>query len=211
MSSSFMRVYDNLFNEIISPEKLFIAWDIFRRGKWHRPDVQDFERNLESNIFQLARALGERRYCHGHYTAFRICDPKLRDVHKATVRDRIVHHAVFKVLNLVYEPTFISPSFSCRLGKGTHKGVNTLEKMLRQTSQNYMQTCYALKCDIKKFFDSVDHAILLAILGRKIKDPNVMWLLETIVKSYLSTYERERERERERVKMLAKLVCPSAI
>ncbi|MBI2100659.1 MAG: RNA-dependent DNA polymerase [Candidatus Vogelbacteria bacterium] len=156
-----------------------------------------FESRLEENIFQLHRELTRQTYRHGPYRGFWICDPKSRHIHKATVRDRVLHHAVFRILNLVFDPTFIPTSFSCRLGRGTHRGVKSVEKMLRQTSRNYNRPGYVLKCDIEKFFESVNHAVLLEILGRKIKDPNAMWLLRTIIESYPRVYERERERERE--------------
>jgi retron-type reverse transcriptase len=100
------------------------------------------------------------------------------------VRDRIVYHAVFSALNRIFEPTFIAHSFSCRKGKGTHKGVDALGKMLRQVSQNHMGSCFALKCDVHQFFASVDHGILLNILGRRIKDERVMALLTNIIRSF---------------------------
>ncbi|MBI1833393.1 MAG: Retron-type reverse transcriptase [Candidatus Andersenbacteria bacterium] len=193
-----MRRYDNLFKKAIAPEYLFTAWDEFHKGKRNKPDVLRFEMELEQNIFQLHRELQNRTYKHGAYTGFKICDPKLRHIHKATVRDRVVHHAVFKVLNRVFEPTFIADSFSCRIGKGTHKGVARVQQMIHQVSKNQTHPCYALKCDVRKFFDTVDHDILLVILRRRITDPAMLWLLEEIVESYISVISRERERERER-------------
>ena len=181
-----MRIYKELFNKIIDPENLFSAWDKFRQDKRSKKDVQRFEKNLEQNIFQLHRDLRDRIYKHGPYESFFIADPKRRHIHKATVRDRILHHAIFKVLNPIFEPTFISNSFSCRIGKGTHKGVNALRFMLRKESQNNTRACYVLKCDVRKFFDSVDHDILLSILERRISDSETMWLLRNIIESYIS-------------------------
>ncbi|HXK40249.1 MAG TPA: reverse transcriptase domain-containing protein, partial [Candidatus Paceibacterota bacterium] len=169
-----MRVYKNLYPLIISPENLFIAWEIFKRDKQRKKDVLEFGMEIEKNIFQLHHELANKTYRHGPYTGFWICDPKRRRIHKATVRDRVVHHALFRVLNNVFEPTFIPTSFSCRLGKGTHKGVRWLKHTVRAVSQNHTRPCFALKCDIKKFFDSVDHEILLELLGRKVKDEAVM-------------------------------------
>ncbi|TSC55833.1 MAG: RNA-directed DNA polymerase [Parcubacteria group bacterium Greene0416_39] len=179
-----MKIYKNLFEQIISPEPLFSAWDVFKQDKRKRPDVQRFEWNLEENIFKLHRDLKNKRYKHGPYKGFYIKDPKQRHIHKATVRDRVLHHAVFSVINPMFEPTFISTSFSCRIGYGTHRGVATLDNMMRKVSQNNTQPCYVLKCDIKKFFDSVDHNTLLSILGRRIRDEDVMWLLEEIIESF---------------------------
>lgn len=144
-----------------------------------------FEKNLEQNIFALQRDLRNKTYKHGPYASFYICDPKLRHIHKATVRDRVLHHAIFNVLNPIFEPTFIPTSFSCRIGKGTHKGVLTMEKMLRKVSKNYSVSCYALKCDVRKFFDSVDHTILITLLKRKIKDVEVMELMEETIESFV--------------------------
>ena len=191
-----MKVYLKLFNQICSPEALFLAWDEFKRGKGKKLDVLEFERNLEQNIFELYRDLKNGTYRHGPYKGFWIYDPKLRRIHKSTVRDRVLHHAVFTVLNRIFEPTFIADSYSCRIGKGTHKGVERVAYMLRAMSKNNTRTCYALKCDVRKFFDSVDHQILKDILNRKIKDAKTISLLEEIVESYNSSgFPRERERE----------------
>jgi len=162
-----------------------LAWDEFKRGKRSKFDVLAFEKRLEQNIFALHRELLSKAYKHGAYSNFYIYDPKLRHIHKATVRDRVLHHAIFKVLNPIFEPTFISHSFSCRVGKGTHKGVEVLDTMLRKVSKNHCRTAYALKCDVRKFFDSVDHTILIQLLRRKIKDADVLWLMEEIVESFV--------------------------
>jgi len=182
-----MKVHKCIFERIISLENLFLAWEEFRRGKTARKDVQEFEWKLEQNIFSLYRDLRSREYKHGPYEGFMICDPKQRCIHKASVRDRVLHHAVFKILNPIFEPTFIAHSFSCREGKGTHKAVDSLERFLRKTSRNYTSRCFALKCDIHQFFASVDHAILLSILGRTMKDVDALWLLTEIVESFCTT------------------------
>jgi len=192
-----MKIYKDLYWLIISPAALFRAWDIFKRDKRNRPDVGDFELNIEENIFDLYRDLKNRTYKHGPYKGFWIHDPKLRRIHKATVRDRVLHHAVFKVLNPIFEPTFIPDSFSCRIGKGTHNGVSRVAEMIRVVSQNNTRPCYALKCDVRKFFDSIDQDILISILDRKIKDEKAQALFREIISSYSCIYERERERERE--------------
>jgi len=183
-----MKVYRNLFPHIIEPTSLFLAWEKFCKCKRNRKDVARFEWELEQNIFELHRQLSTKTYSHDGYSGFYITDPKQRHIHKATVRDRVVHHAVFQTLNPIFEPTFIANSYSCRVGKGTHKGVQAVERMSRKVSQNYTRPCYALKCDVRRFFDSIDHNVLLEILKRRVKDTDVMWLLERIVRSYISEY-----------------------
>lgn len=179
-----MKTYKRIFEGMTSPEHLFGAWDQFKKEKRNKADVMRFERDLERHIFQLHRDLTDKSYKHGPYTGFYISDPKLRHIHKATVRDRVLHHAIFQKLNPLFEPGFIADSFSCRVGKGTHKGVERLAYMLRAVSRNGTRLCYALKCDVRKFFDSIDHEVLLEILAQRVKDTDVMWLLKEIVGSF---------------------------
>lgn len=183
-----MKVYNNLFNNIVSAENLFSAWDKFKNGKRDKKDVQIFEWNLERNVFELHRDLASRTYTHGQYHSFKISDPKPRNIEKAKVRDRIMHHAIFQILNPIFEAGFIPSSFSCRVGYGTHKGVQYLQNVLRKVSKNGKSPCFALKCDIKKFFDTIDHDILLSILKKKIKDEDTIWLLKQIISSFSSNY-----------------------
>ena len=108
---------------MISLEHLFLCWEQFRRGKRKRKDVQIFERHLEDEIFQLHEELKTDAYLHNPYRKFYVFDPKERHISKASIRDRLVHHMIYNVLNAIYEPRFIFHSFSCRLDKGTHVGI----------------------------------------------------------------------------------------
>ncbi len=179
-----MKVYRNLFELITSTENLFGAWDTFKRDKRNKPDVEAFGKDIERELCQLARELRDKTYRPGTYRQFWIHDPKLRRINKAVVRDRVLHHAVFKILNPIFEPTFVAASFSCRIGKGTHKGVSYLAKQLRAASQNNTKPCFALKCDVRKFFDSIDHEILFGIIEKRVKDADVLRLLGAIIGSY---------------------------
>jgi len=179
-----MKKYVNLFERIASLENLVLAWEEFRKGKDKKFDVQIFEYSLEQNLFSLHRDLISKKYSHGPYSGFYIRDPKVRHIHKAEVRDRVLHHAIFRILNPLFEKTFIADSFSCRIDKGTHKGVLAVERMIRKESQNYTRPCFVLKCDIEKFFNSVDHETLLAVLKKSIIDTDTIWLLEQIVRSF---------------------------
>lgn len=169
---------------MISLENLFLAWQEFRRGKRSRLDVQWFEFNLENNLFQLHQELKAKIYHHSNYTPFCIQDPKLRRIHKASVYDRVLHQAIFRILYPIFDKRFIFDSYSCRLNKGVHRNVNRLEKFARRLSKNNRKNIFALKCDIKKFFDSVDQNILLELIKKKIQDNNIIWLIEKIIKSF---------------------------
>lgn len=166
-----------------------MAWKEFIKGKRKRKDVQEFSLNLMDNIIALHEDLANYTYKHGAYQAFNINDPKPRSIHKANVRDRLLHHAVYRVLYPFFDRTFIADSFSCRLGKGTHKALNRFRSFFYKVSQNKTKTCWVLKCDIKKFFANIDHEILLSILKTYILDQNVVWLLKEIINSF-STHSK---------------------
>jgi len=178
------KIFHNIFEEIISLENLFSAWDEFKKGKRKKLDVQRFECNLEDNIFQLHEELESKDYKHSDYTSFYVQDPKLRHIHKACVRDRVLHHAIFKILYPIFDQSFIFDSYSCRIKKGTHMAVNRLCQFARKVGENNTKNCYILKLDIKRFFDSIDHNILISLIEKKIKDENAIWLIEMIIKSF---------------------------
>ncbi len=190
-----MKTYTHVFEKIISLENLFVAWDSFRNDKRNKKDVRFFEWNLEENIFQLHRELEHKTYKHGPYSGFYIHDPKQRHIHKALVRDRALHHAICNIIGPIFEPTFIKASFSCRIGFGTHKGIDFLERTLRRVSKNDTEECFVLKCDIQKFFDTMDHDVLFSILKKKIRDENALWLLNEVIESFASPHSNLLERK----------------
>lgn len=136
------------------------------------------------NILALHDDLVNHAYRHGLYQGFRINDPKPREIHKSPVRDRLLHHAVYRMLYPFFDRTFIADSFSCRLNRGTHKALNRFRKFSYIVSKNHTRTVWVLKCDIRKFFASIDHLTLLEILKMYIDDPNIVWLLQKIVGSF---------------------------
>lgn len=178
------RVNHDLFDEIISLDNLVLAWQEFKRGKSSKKDVQAFEFNLEDNLWQLHLDLQCKKYMHSHYTSFYVQDPKLRHIHKANIRDRVLHHAVFRVLYPIFDKGFIFDSYSCRIDKGCHCSVNRLTGFARKLSNNNNKNIFALKCDIKKFFDSINQDILYELIAKKIKDKDVLSLVNIVIKSY---------------------------
>ncbi|MDP3764649.1 MAG: reverse transcriptase/maturase family protein [bacterium] len=139
---------------------------------------------MEDNLFQLNFELKNKTYKHSEYIPFYVTDPKLRHIHKACVLDRVLHQAIFRILYPIFDKHFIYDSYSCRVGKGTHIAVTRLETFYKQLSKNNSRNVFALKCDIKKFFDSIDQNILTKLIQIKIKDENAMWLVERIIKSF---------------------------
>ena len=175
------------FEDIISIDNLLDAWQEFIKNKKSRKDVQEFELNLMSNIITLHLDLKTKTYSHGHYQAFKINDPKPRDIHKALVRDRLLHHAIYRVLYHHFNSKFIYDSYSCRLNKGTHKANQRFTKLARKVSRNHTKTCWILKCDVRKFFASIDQTTLLNILKKHEPDSDILWLLERVIGSFHSS------------------------
>lgn len=174
------------YQDIISIENLLEAWTEFLKGKKNKKDVQEFQRNLMANILKLYHDLKNKTYKHSPYKSFEISDPKPRDIHKAEVRDRLLHHAIYRILYPHFDKKFIHDSYSCRLGKGTHRAMNRLNYFAGKASQNHTRTCWVLKCDIKKFFANIDHRILIQILEKNIKDRDIVSLLKQIISSFSS-------------------------
>ena len=176
-----MMKIGHVYNHIISINNLCEAWCEFVRGKKLRKDVAEFSLNLSQNIFRLHEDLRNKTYQHGAYEAFSISDPKSRNIHKDTVRDRLLHHAIYRVLYRHFDRKFVYDSYSCRYGKGTHRAFNRFNQFVRQVSESNNRTAWILKCDVKKFFASIDQSRLIEIVKRHIFDSDTIWLIEEVV------------------------------
>jgi len=175
------------FEEIICVENLLEAWKEFAMGKKHKCDVGEFSLRLMDNILSLHGDLFNHTYKHGGYQAFTINDPKPRDIHKAAVRDRLLHHAIYRILYPFFDKIFIADSYSCRLNKGVHKAVNRFREFVWKASKNNTRTCWALKCDIRKFFANIDQDLSIKILREYIPDENIINLLKNVIGSFTSS------------------------
>lgn len=181
------RAFCHDFDDIASLENLLGAWSEFVAGKRRKTDVQEFSHHLMDNILKLSSDLLDGSYRHGDYWAFKISDPKPRDIHKASVRDRLVHHAIYRQLYPLFDRTWIADSYSCRDNKGTHRAMNRFRAFAYKVSRNHTQTCWVLKCDIRKFFASIDQPILMEIVSRYVADRRTLALIRNIVESFHST------------------------
>jgi len=178
------------YNYIISSENLLGAWREFLKGKKSRKDTQLFSFRLIENIAHLYNDLLSGKYTHGPYEAFKINDPKPRSIHKSSVRDRLLHHAVYRQLYPFFDRIFIADSFSCRVNKATYKATKRFKAFYLKESSNETRTCWILKCDIRKFFENIDHQIFLDILRKYISDQNIINLLKNIIYSFSSAHGR---------------------
>lgn len=172
------------FDEVVSLENLCEAWQEFIRGKRNKKDVQEFQMKLMDEILSLHADLAAGTYRHGSYHEFRINDPKPRVIHKASVRDRLLHHAIHRTLYPYFAKRFIADSFSCQAGKGMHMAFDRFKRKAGKTSKNHTRTCWVLKCDIRKFFASVDHFVLAEELAQHINDSKLLSLLYELIGSF---------------------------
>lgn len=175
------------FCGVISVENILYAWKKFRKGKRSKVDVRAFEFGLEENIFDLYYHLISGTWKPDPYVIFYVQDPKLRKIHKATVRDRVLYQLMYLYLYQIFDKSFIHDSYSSRKIKGTHLGIKRFEEFSRIVTKNYTQIAFTLKCDIRKFFDSIDHDTLISLINKKIKDEKLMSLIVQIIDSFHTT------------------------
>lgn len=173
-----MKRHGDLWKQITDVNTLYDAYKEARKGKRWQRVVQKFERNVLSNIFQLQDDLVSKRFNTSEYRVKQIFEPKKRDIYVLPFfPDRIVQHALLSVLIPIWDSMFIEQSYSCRSGKGMHEGSRKVMEYIRRND-------YCLKCDIRKFYPSIDHAILKRIIRKKIKCPDTLWLIDNIIDSF---------------------------
>jgi retron-type reverse transcriptase len=174
---------DISFNGLITFENIYKAWQRFRLGKSHRADVIMFERELEKNLLAILCDLKNGTYTHGGYQTFELRDSKRRRIDKASVRDRVVHELLFRFLETVFEPVFIFDSYSSRVGKGTLRALVRLEKFLAPW-RNGLSNWYVVLGDVRSFFASIPHNLLLRLLLRRVLDARLLDLCEKVIRSF---------------------------
>lgn len=171
-----LKRYGNLFQKIVSFDNLLAAAHKAFRGKKDKLSTADFYFNYEYELLALQAELKAGTYTPRPLRTFLIREPKVRQISAPVFRDRVLHHAICNIIEPVFEKGYISGSFACRKGKGTHRAI-------KQT-QTYCRTYdYFLKGDIRKYFDSIDHQVLKRLLDNKFKDPDLKGLLRIIIDS----------------------------
>ena len=177
------KTFKHLYPQVYSFEALYQAYRQARRGgKRKHQAVAAFEVDLEENLWALHAELRDQTYRPGRYRNFvvgpwrhdRLWAPKQRLISAAPFRDRVVHHALCNVLVPIFEPRFISDSYACREGKGTHAAVDRCQEFACRFR-------YVLQCDVRQFFPSVDHQLLRGMLARHVADPEVMLFIYLIL------------------------------
>lgn len=172
---------ENLYPEIYSMKNLILAWKKARKGKMKKDYVVEFEKNLKDNLKLLHYELKYQYYKPKPLKIFILRDPKTRKISKSDFRDRIVHHALIRIIEPIFEKIFIYDSCANRKGKGNSLALRRLEFFKGKITHNLKTEAYCLKADIKHYFQEVNHKILLNIIKKKISDEKVIWLIERIL------------------------------
>ncbi|PID85265.1 MAG: RNA-dependent DNA polymerase [Chloroflexi bacterium] len=181
-----MKSYRQLYPQIVSWYNLYEAWRKARQGKRGKVPAASFEYALEENLLTLQAELTKKAYQPGNYHSFYIHEPKHRLISAAPFRDRVVHHALCNIIEPIFERSFIYDSYANRVGKGTHRALARCQEYSRHFR-------YVLPCDIRKFFPSIDHAILRQQLARKIHDEDTLWLIDQILDSGRGVLQEQYE------------------
>ena len=181
-----MKSYKQLFERVSSFDNLHRAYRKARRGKRDKPEVFRFDLRQEEEILRLERELRDEAYRPGGYRNFLIWEPKRRVISAAPFRDRVVHHAICNVIEPIFERGFVYDSYSCRLGKGTHKALDRFTQYARRFP-------YVLKADIVQYFPSIDHGVLVDLLERRLADPRLMRLIRLLLDSGKDVLKPEYE------------------
>lgn len=177
-----MKTLKNVFEQVVDYDNLYRAYLNARLCKRYRYEVLNFSAHLEDNLVKLQKELIDRTYTLGKYREFYIYEPKKRLIMAQPFKDRVVQWAIYQVLNPVFAQGYITDSYACIKERGTHKAVKRLHYWLRQVGKK-PEKYYFLKLDISKYFYRIDHDVLMGILKRKIRDDDMVFLLDKIVNS----------------------------
>lgn len=172
-----MKRAGHLFEQIADTDNLLEAFHKAQKGKQNRAEVMAFRSELHPRIESIRSRLLSGTFLFGAYHQFYIRDPKERLIQAAPFEQRVVHHAIINVAGPVFERRFIFDSYACRKGKGQHTALARAERFVRNHP-------FYLKMDIRKFYDTINHATLSGILARQIKDRQALDLLDCVIGSY---------------------------
>ena len=177
-----------MYERIYDFQNLYKAHTAARLGKRNTREVIEFEMNLAENLTRLSDSLQGLRYQMSGYYSFYVYDPKVRKIHALHYVDRVVQHCICdEVLAPVLDKRLIYDNAACRIGKGTHFALGRVSGFLSQYYKRHGADGYFLKCDIRKFFDSIDHAVLKEKLRSVFDEPELLALLDQIIDSYESS------------------------
>jgi len=180
----------DFYIKIISSENLYLSYKKARRYKSKKSYVIEFEADLRENLTKLHKELENQTYCPKSLITFILRDPKTRKISKSAFRDRVVHHALVKIIEPLFDKTFIYDSCANRIGKGNLFALKRFDLFKRKVTCNLKKEAFCLKADIRHYFEEVNHEVLIEILKRKIRDEKLIWLVRQILGNYPADKQR---------------------
>ncbi|MEE9355596.1 MAG: reverse transcriptase domain-containing protein [Methylococcaceae bacterium] len=178
-----MKRYPIQIADIATFDNLLLATWKAARGKRQRPDVVDFLININESLYTLHENIMQEKVPCGIYNSFYINDPKRRLIHAACFAERVLHHAIMNQAEWVFERLLIADTYACRLNKGVHKAVSQVQK-------NMQRFCWFVKVDVKSYFPSINHQVLVELLCKRFKGDDFLRLLQRIIDSYHATPDK---------------------
>ena len=164
----------DVFAQVASFPALLAAAQRAARGKRERPDAAAFFFHLETHLVRLSDALHAGTWRPGGYRKVVVHEPKTRHISIAPFADRVVHHALHGVLGPLAQRGFIADSFASIPGRGQHRAVARYEQF-RDAHP------WVLRCDIHRFFPSIDHAVAKADARRFVACPRTLAVLDAVI------------------------------
>ena len=187
-----MKSYSNLYDKVCDFENIKLAWKEARKRKTLKSYVIEFDKYFKENLLQLSVDLIFHSYRPLPLNSFVIRDPKTRKISVSDFRDRIVHHAICNIIEPLFDKCFIFDNYANRKGKGTLAAIKRLNYFMRKVSHNgsivkrskNKVRGFFLKGDIKHYFETVNHNKLIELICGKIKDRELLFLINNILKNY---------------------------
>lgn len=173
------KTYNNLWSNLVSFENLYAAYHVARSGHREHMEVHKFEKNLEENLINIQNHLIWHSWTPDPFLEFVVHEPKERRIQAPTFRDRVVHHAYYQIVGPLFEKKFISHTYACIPGRGPLKAAEKAHEYIRSFPKG--KRVYVIYGDMKGYFPSIDHAYLKEQTRRTIKDPDVLWLGDTLI------------------------------
>jgi len=159
-----MKRAGNLFDSWCNVDNFYEALKEVRKGKTLHNTYIAFEARAAVHIEELINEIRANTYKPMPYRSFRVFEPKERVISAPHLRDRVVQHALMRVIKKYIDNRFIAQNFACRVGKGTHNCSKLLVKYLKNFDEGY-----CLKIDISKFFYEINRDVLMIKIENIIK------------------------------------------
>jgi len=183
-----VKTFRNLYPKVYALENLYSAFLKARKYKTESPAALKFEYYLEKNLFRLQDELKDLTYQPGVPKKLQVYEPAKRIISCPSFRDRVIQQALLQVIRPIFENSFIYDSYAFRAGKGTHLALKRFDSFKRKAAPGrFPNAGFILKADIRNYYPSVDCAVLISLIERKVKDNKIIWLIRRFLENHSLT------------------------